>query len=121
MDQKREAKLSSIITALACAYTGWVAYVLITRVPPLSKSLVSLGSQIPRPTAFVIATSNPAIALPIMLLLVGLLIAKEFLMVDFGRRVAITVIVFMAISWFRDFAIDAMQRPLLQLIEQLNS
>ena len=120
MDQKQEAKLSSIITALACAYTGWVAYVLITRVPPLSKSLVALGAQIPIITAFVIAISNPAIALSLMLLLVGLLIAKEFFVADFGRRVAITVIVFMAVSWFRDFAIDAMQRPLLQLIEQLN-
>jgi hypothetical protein len=120
MDQQREARLSSIITALASAYLGWVAYVLITRVPPLSTTLVSLGSQIPRPTAFVIAISNPAIALPVMVLLVGFLIAKEFVVADFGRRLAITVIVFMAVSWFRDFAIDAMQRPLLQLMDQLN-
>ncbi len=121
MDQKQEAKLSSIITALACAYIAWVAYVLTMRVPPLSKSLVALGAQVPRTTAFVIAISNPAITLPLMLLLVGFLIAKEFFVADFSRRIAITVIVFMATSWFRDFAIDAMQKPLLQLMERLNS
>lgn len=121
MDQKREAKLSSIMTALACAYIAWVAYVITIRVPPLSKSLIALGSQIPRTTAFVITISNPAITLPLMLLLIGFLIAKEFFVADFSRRVTITVIVFMAISWFRDFAIDAMQKPLLQLMEQLNS
>lgn len=120
MDQKKEARLSFTATALACGYVGWVAYVFIVRVPPLAKSLAALGSQLPIITTFVIAISTPAIMVPVMLVLVGFLIAKEYFVADFSRRIAITVIVFMAIGWFRDLAIDAMQKPLLQLIEQLN-
>lgn len=120
MDRKQEVKVSWVVTALACAYTGWVAYVLIVRVPPLSKPLDALGAHIPGPTAFVIAISNPAFTLPIMLLLAGFLVAKEFIVADFGRRIALSVIVFMAISWFRDLAMDAMQIPLLQLIDRIN-
>ncbi len=120
MNQPKTFNLSLLASALACGYVTWVAYVLMTRVPALNKLLLAFGTEVPRATMITIAAANPAVAVPAAVALVIFLVAKEFFIRQYEHRLGVTLIVFIVIAWFFGFAADAMQLPLLRLIERVN-
>ncbi|HEV7507800.1 MAG TPA: hypothetical protein VGS07_23150 [Thermoanaerobaculia bacterium] len=119
MSEDRNAHLWTWITTLLCSlYIVWLAYQLGSWVGRYEKVLPELGVRLPGVTVFVTGLSKYRLFSVAGVLILGLVL-KEFLVKRSQVRRAITFIVFMAVSWFRLFYLDAILKPLVQILDKI--
>ena len=118
MTDEQANRWSWITTLLCAAYVAWICYVIGTRVPAFAKLFAGLGGEMPPVTTFVIALANWPIYVVGLIVIAGLIL-KEKLVTKIVVRFAITMIVFMIVAWFGGFAIDAMLKPMFEILKKI--
>jgi type II secretory pathway component PulF len=106
------------MTLLCAGYVAWICYVIGMRVPTFASLLAGLGREIPAVTKFVLALAEWPIYVVGLVLIAGLIL-KEKLVKKIVARFAITIIVFIMVAWFSGFAIDAMYKPLFEILDEI--
>ena len=111
----RAARGLSVVVAVLCAhYIGWGCYQVQWQVPILAQLYAGLGGELPIYTRLVIALSNGIFTVGLLLIL--LVIGKEFLIRNVIIRLEITFIVFLSVAWLFDFSVTAMLVPAFRLL-----
>lgn len=118
MTDEQANRWSWATTLLCAAYVAWICYVIGTRVPAFASLFAGLGGEIPFVTRFVLMLATGPIYI-VGLVLIAVLILKEKLVKKIVARFAITIIVFMMVAWFSGFAIDAMYKPMFEILEKI--
>lgn len=118
MTDKQASRWSWATTFLCAAYVAWICYAIATRVPLVAGAFAGLGGEIPLVTRFVLMIVPWPICVVGLALIAGLIL-KENLVKKIVARFAITMIVFMAVTWFVGFVIDAMYKPLFEIMERI--
>jgi hypothetical protein len=118
MDEERRARLLSWITTISCClYVEWMSYTLGSWVGAFAPLFRGLGGP-PSTTQFV--TSLPkSVLLEAGTLLVAGLVAKELLIRSTAVRQFITFMVFISVGWFSFFCLDAIYKPLIEVMNKI--
>jgi len=109
--------LTRITTAFCCCYIAWVAYHLgdwVRAFIPLFEG----ATNMPPVTRFVTSLPKNALLAVGFLLIAGLVI-KEFLVKSPAVRTTVTFLVFMAVSWFTLFCLDAILLFMREILEKI--
>ena len=106
-------------TLLCAAYVAWICFQIATRVPLVAGMFAGLGGEIPLVTRFVLMIAQWPIYVIGLILIAGLIL-KEKWETKIVVRFAITMIIFMTVSWFAGFVIDAMYQPLFEIMDKIN-
>lgn len=118
MTDEQANRWSWVTTLLCAAYVVWICYVIATRVPAFAKLFLGMGGEIPFVTRFVLFLATGPIYVVGLILIAGLIL-KENLVKKIVARFAITMIVFMTVAWFGGFALDAMLKPMFEVLEKI--
>ena len=118
MTDEQANRWSWATTLLCAAYVAWICYVIATRAPAFAGAFVGLGGEIPFATRFVLMLATGPIYV-VGLVLIAALILKENLVKKIVARFAITMIIFMSVAWFGGFALDAMLKPMFEVLERI--
>lgn len=118
MTDEQANRWSWATTILCAAYVAWICYVITTRAPAFARLFLGIGGEIPFATRFVLFLATGPIYAVGLVLIVGLIL-KENLVKRIVARFAITMIIFMAVAWFGGFAIDAMLKPMFEVLKKI--
>jgi len=119
MEEDRRTRLLSWVTTLFCSlYVGWMSYTLGRSVGAFEPIFRGLGASLPPTTRFVIGLSQSALLVAGTLLVAGL-VAKELLLRSAAVRHVITFMVFMSVGWFYFFCLDAVYKPMIDILHKL--
>jgi ascorbate-specific PTS system EIIC-type component UlaA len=118
MTDEQANRWSWATTLLCAAYVVWICYVIATRVPAFASLFAGMGGELPAVTAFMLALAKWPIYVVGLILIAGLIL-KEKLVKVIVVRFAITMIVFMMAAWFGGFALDAMYKPMFEVLEKI--
>jgi hypothetical protein len=119
MTDEQSNRWSWATTLLCASYVAWICYVIATRGPAFASVFLGIGGEIPLATRFILALAKGPIYIVGLVLIAGLIL-KENLVKKIVARFAITMIVFMMVAWFSGFAIDAMYKPMFEVLERIN-
>lgn len=114
-----DRRWSWAVTLAGCAYVLWIAYALSTRTSGFGQLLTGLGNELPATTAFALSACREPIPIIAALVLVVLLIVKELRLKSLVARLSMTVLTVIAVSWFADFVLQALYRPLFDVLDQI--
>ncbi len=114
-----DTKLSWFTTALVAAYVAWTGYALATRVAGFSNIFAGLGAEVPPVTRLAIAACNPWFVGPGTILILVILIVKEFRVSSLQARTLWNLAFFFAAATASAVVTEALFRPMLHLIQQV--
>lgn len=118
MTDEQASRWSWAATLFCAGYVAWICYVIGHRVPTFASLLAGLGREIPPVTTFILELAKWPIYVVGIVLIAGLIL-KERLVKKIVIRFAITIIVFILVAWFSGFAIDAMYKPLFEILDEI--
>jgi hypothetical protein len=118
MEDRLARRLSWLTTFFCSLYVEWTAFHLGTWMGSFGSLLRGIDGPLPPTTLFAAGLSKGVLLVAGTLLVAGL-VAKEFLVRRTDVRHVITFMVFMSVSWFSRFCVDAIYKPLLEIIDKL--
>ncbi|HEX3531792.1 MAG TPA: hypothetical protein VH988_32435 [Thermoanaerobaculia bacterium] len=112
--------LSWAVTVVCCLYIVWVTHFFASNVPAIGTLFAGLGAGIvPWISSAVVAVSGGFFPYLAAAILIGGLIAKEFSRLSRDAKIAVTVIVYIAVSWFLQLSVEAVFLPLLDVLKKI--
>lgn len=113
-------RLSWAVTVVCCLYIVWVTHFFASNVPAIGALFAGLGAgMVPWISSAVVAVSGGFFPYLAAAVLIGGLIAKELSRLSRDAKIAVTVIVYMAVSWFLQLSVEAVLLPLLDVLKKI--
>jgi hypothetical protein len=111
--------LNWFVTILACAYIAWIGITLFQSTTAFAAMFASMGVQLSAATIFVM--HNYFWYCPVLFGgAVALLIAKQFFIRDKWKNLALTFAAVVLIDFVANGIVQALYRPLFEIMEKLN-
>jgi len=112
--------LSWAVTVVCCLYIVWVTHFFASNLPAVGSLFAGLGAgMVPWISSAVVAVSRGFFPYLAAAVLIGGLIAKELSRLSRDAKIAVTVIVYMAVSWFLQLSVEAVFLPLLDVLKKI--
>lgn len=113
-------RLSWAVTVVCCLYIVWVTHFFASNIPAFGSLFAGLGAGVvPWISSAVVAVGRGFFPYLAAAVLIGGLIAKELSRLSRDAKIAVTVIVYMTVSWLLQLSLEAVFLPLLDVLKKI--
>jgi hypothetical protein len=113
-------RLSWAVTVVCCLYIVWATHFFASNIPALGSLFAGLGAgAVPWISSAVVAVSGGFFPYLAAAALIAGLIAKELLRLSRDAKIAVSVIVYMAVSWGLQLSAEAVLLPFFDTLKKV--